>query len=181
LFKKKKQQQQLTAEESKDLGALEYKLTYEDLRFWRSLARNQLKKENADALKKQPNPQEQQSWLGWMWGSKPQGTIQENEENTQMTEEQRKELYDMIDWDEKQALAEEIDVPREAIKLCLEASLSTGSFTLKKNPHDNPSDLLSLHFDVFKAKALKRKDSVLANVSLGGLRVNDGTTPDSLP
>ncbi|TWU78464.1 hypothetical protein ED733_008917 [Metarhizium rileyi] len=180
LFKKQKQQQQFTTEESTDFEKLEYKLEYEDLRFWRSLARNQLKKENAEALRKQPQEQEQQSWLAWMWGSKPQGTIEQNEENTQMTEEQRKELYEMIEWDEKQALAEDVDVPKEAVKLCLEASLSTGSFTLKKSPHDNPSDLLSLHFDVFKAKALKRQDSVLANVSLGGLRVNDGTTPDSL-
>ncbi|KAG8413902.1 Vacuolar protein sorting-associated protein 13 [Metarhizium acridum] len=31
-----------------------------------------------------------------------------------------------------------------------------------------------------RQKALQRKDSVLANISLGGLRVNDGTTPDSL-
>ncbi|KAG5925451.1 hypothetical protein E4U42_004279 [Claviceps africana] len=180
LFKKKKQQQQMTAEERETHQKLEWKLDYEDLRFWRSLARNQLKKENAEALKKQPQQPEQQGWLAWMWGSKPQGTIQENEENTQMTEEQRKELYDMIDWDERAALTEDVDVPREAVSLCLEASLSTGSFTLKKGPHDDKSDLLSLHFDVFKAKALKRTDSILANVSLGGLRVNDGTTPDSL-
>ncbi|KAG6259689.1 hypothetical protein E4U24_000004 [Claviceps purpurea] len=180
LFKKRKQQHQLTAEESDAIKDLEWKLDYDDLRFWRSLARSQLKKENAEALKKHSHQSEQQGWLAWMWGSKPQGTIEENEENTQMTEEQRKELYDMIDWDERTALAEEVDVPREAVSLCLEASLSTGSFTLKKSPHDHPADLLSLHFDVFKAKALKRTDSILANVSLGGLRVNDGTTPDSL-
>ena len=180
LFKKRKQQQQLSAEENDDLSRLEWNLGYEDLRFWRSLARNQLKKENAEALKRQPQQQEQQGWVSWLWGSKPQENIEENEENTQITEEQRKELYDAIDWDEKTALADSVDVPREAIKLQLEASLSTGSFTLKKSPHHNPMDLLSLHFDVFKAKALQRKDSMLANVSLGGLRVNDGTTPDSL-
>ncbi|KAK3196447.1 Vacuolar protein sorting-associated protein 13 [Lecanicillium sp. MT-2017a] len=180
LFKKKKQQQQLTPEEAEDLSNLEWKLDYEDLRFWRSLARNQLKKENAAALKKQPQQQEQGGWLSWMWGSKPQGTIEQNEENTQMTEEQRKELYDMIDWDEKTAIAESVDMPKEAVKLCLETSLSTGSFTLKKSANKNPVDLLSLHFDVFKAKALQRTDSTLLNVSLGGLRVNDGTTPDSL-
>lgn len=180
LFKKRKQQKQLSADENDDLNKLEWKLEYEDLRFWRSLARNQLKKENAEALKKQPAQQQQQGWVAWMWGSKPQGKIELNEENTEMTEEQRKELYDVIDWDEKTALAEEVDIPREAIKLCLETSLGTGSFTLRQSPHDNPMDLLSLHFDVFKAKALQRKDSVLANISLGGLRVNDGTTPDSL-
>ncbi|KAH7149038.1 hypothetical protein B0J13DRAFT_620943 [Dactylonectria estremocensis] len=180
LFKKRKQQQQFTSEEDADLLRLEKKLGYEDLRFWRSLARSQLKKENAEALRKQPPKQEQQGWLAWAWGSKPQETIEENGENTQITEEQRKELYDVIDWDEKNAIAEEVDLPREAIKMCLEASLATGSFTLKKGPHGNNMDLLSLHFDVFKAKALQRKDSLLANVSLGGLRVNDGTTPDSV-
>ncbi|KAI5461965.1 vacuolar protein sorting-associated protein vps13 [Mariannaea sp. PMI_226] len=180
LFKKRKQQQQLAAEDDKDIQALERKLGYEDLRFWRSLARNQLKKENAEALKKQPPQQEQQGWIAWMWGSKPQETVEQNGENTQITEEQRKELYDVIDWDEKNAIAEEVDIPREAVKMCIETSLSTGSFTLRRGPHGNTTDLLSLHFDVFKAKALQRKDSVLANISLGGLRVNDGTTLDSL-
>ncbi|KAM5373472.1 hypothetical protein ACJZ2D_006966 [Fusarium nematophilum] len=185
LFKKRKQGQQMSADETDAINTLEWKLGYEDLRFWRSLARNQLKKENAEALKKQQQQpqnqqQQQQGWLSWVWGSKPEETIEQNEENTQMTEEQRQELYEAIDWDEKNALAEEVDVPREAIKMCIETSLSTGSFTLKRNPHDNATDLLSLHFDVFKAKALQRKDSLLANISLGGLRVNDGTTPNTL-
>ncbi|CVK92053.1 related to vacuolar protein sorting-associated protein VPS13 [Fusarium mangiferae] len=182
LFKKRKQGHQMSAEETDEINALEWKLTYEDLRFWRSLARNQLKKENAEALKNQPQQQQQQQqgWISWVWGSKPQEKIEQNEENTQMTEEQRQELYEAIDWDEKNAIADEVDVPREAIKMCIETSLSTGSFTLKKSPHDHAADLLSLHFDVFKAKMLQRKDSVLANVSLGGLRVNDGTTPGSV-
>ncbi|KAF4595031.1 vacuolar protein sorting-associated protein vps13 [Ophiocordyceps camponoti-floridani] len=181
LFKKKKEQQQLSPDEEEDIVTLEWKLGYEDLRFWRSLARNQLKKENAEALKRRAQQPEQQGWMSWIWGSKPQGKIEKNEENTQMTEEQRKELYDMIDWDEKTALAEAIDVPREAVKLCIEACLGTGSFTLRQGSHGKaPRDLLGLYFDVFKAKALQRKDSMLANVSLGGLRVEDGTTPDSL-
>lgn len=181
LFKKKKQNQQLSSEENDDLNKLEWRLDYEDLRFWRSLARNQLRKENAAALRKQPPKQEQQQgWMSWVWGSKPQQQTTSEDENTQMTEEQRKELYEAIDWDEKTALAEDVETPRDSIKFQVEASLSTGSFTLKQNPHDDVKDLLSLHFDVFKAKALTRPDSFLADVSLGGLRVNDGTTPDSL-
>lgn len=184
LFKKKKQNQQLTAQENDDLNKLEWKLDYEDLRFWRSLARNQLKKENAEALKNKPPPKpqpQQQGWLAWAWGSKPaEQEPQEEDENTQMTEEQRKELYEAIDWDEKAALAAEVDVPRDTVKLQFEASLSTGSFTLRQDPHNSNKDLISLHFDVFKAKGLKRPDSFLADLSLGGLRVNDGTTPNSL-
>ncbi|KAL0934633.1 vacuolar protein sorting-associated protein vps13 [Colletotrichum truncatum] len=182
LFKKRKQQQQLSPQENDDLNSLEMKLDYEDLRFWRSLARNQLKKENAEALKNQPPKQEQQGWMSWVWGggAKHHEQPQNTDENTQITEEQRKELYDAIDWDEKTAIAESVDVPRNSVKMQVEAWLSTGSFTLKKSHNGKRSDLLSLHFDVFKAKVLQRPDSFLADVSLGGLRVNDGTTPDSL-
>ncbi|KUI67657.1 Vacuolar protein sorting-associated protein 13 [Cytospora mali] len=182
LFRKKKQNQPLSPEENEDLNKLEWKLDYEDLRFWRSLARNQLKKENAAALRNHPAKQEQQQqgWVAWMWGSKPAEQSTSADENTQMTEEQRQELYEAIDWDEKAALAESVETPRDALKFQVEASLSTGSFTLRQSPHENTKDLLSLHFDVFKAKALARPDSFLTDVSLGGLRVDDGTTPDSL-
>ncbi|SPQ24240.1 69ce8ed1-3762-4d61-b82d-7a61ebbcd3f7 [Thermothielavioides terrestris] len=186
LFKKKKQDQQLTPEENDDLNRLEWKLSYEDLRFWRSLARNQLKKENAEALKNRPpapqQQQQQQGWLSWVWGAKPpqQQEKEDETENTQITEEQRKELYEVIDWDEKAALAAEVDVPRDSVKMQIETSLSTGSFTLKQSPHGPTRDLISLHFDVFKAKGLKRPDSFLVDLSLGGFRVNDGTTPRSL-
>lgn len=182
LFKKKKQNQQLSAEENDDLTKLEWKLDYEDIRFWRSLGRNQLRKENAAALKNQPPKQEQQQqqgWVSWIWGSKPQEQTTSSDENTQITEEQRQELYEAIDWDEKTALAEAVETPRDSIKFQVETSLSTGSFTLKQDPHGNVKDLLSLHFDVFKAKALVRPDSFLTDVSLGGLRVNDGTTENS--
>ncbi|KAI1388182.1 vacuolar protein sorting-associated protein 13 [Hypoxylon trugodes] len=182
LFKKKKANQQLSSQETEDLNKLEWKLGYEDLRFWRSLARNQLRKENAEALKKAPakKDQQQQGWISWVWGSKPAETTDSEEENTQITEEQRKELYEAIDWDEKTALAEAVDTPRDTVKMQVDASLSTGSFTLRQSPHGSKTDLLSLHFDVFKSKALKRPDSVLLDISLGGFRVNDGTTPESL-
>lgn len=184
LFRKKKQGQQLLPPENDDLNKLEWKLDYEDLRFWRSLARNQLKRENAEALKNRPPPPkqpQQQGWLAWAWGAKPQAHEEyDDSENTQITEEQRKELYEVIDWDEKTALAAEVDVPRETVKLQIEASLSTGSFTLKQDPHDKNTDLISLHFDVFRAKGIKRPDSFLADLSLGGLRVIDGTTPKTM-
>ncbi|KAI1201596.1 hypothetical protein F5X97DRAFT_25784 [Nemania serpens] len=180
IFKKKKANQQLSPQETDDLNKLEWKLGYEDLRFWRSLARNQLRKENAEALKNAPpKPEQQQGWLSWAWGSKPPESS-DTSENTQMTEEQRQELYEAIDWDEKAALADAVDSPRDAVKFQVDASLSTGSFTLRQSPHGGRTDLLSLRFDVFKARAMKRTDSLLADISLGDFRVNDGTTPDSL-
>ncbi len=177
LFKKKKKEQTLTAAETEELTKLEKKLNYEDLRFWRSLARNQLRKENAGVKK----PAQKQSWTSWVWrsGKKPEEHEKE-EESTVMTDEQRKELYNAIDWDEKKAIAESIDIPRETIKLQIESSLRTGSFTLKRDPHGKANEILSLMFDSFQAKALQRPDSFLADLSLGGLRVYDGTTEGSL-
>lgn len=177
LFKKKKKQAEpLSPDETDELDQLEWKLDYEDMRFWRSLARNQLKKENVGI--KKAAPKQKQGWVAWAWGSKPQA--QEEDEETTMTEEQRKELYDAIDWDEKTAIAESVDLPKETIKMQIEASLNTGSFTLKRDPHNHTVEVLSLYFDAFKAKFLQRPESMLADISLGGLRVNDGTTPESL-
>lgn len=177
LFKKKKKAAEpMSVEETEELDKLEWKLDYEDMRFWRSLARNQLKKENVGI--KKAAPKQKQGWVAWAWGSKPQE--EEEDEETTMTEEQRKELYDAIDWDEKTAIAESVDLPKETIKLQIDASLNTGSFTLKRDPHDNTVEVLSLYFDAFRAKFLQRPESFLADVSLGGLRVNDGTTPESL-
>lgn len=175
LFKKKKKEEKMTPAETQELDALERKSTYEDLRFWRSLARNQLRKENVGVGKAPAK----QTWTQWAWGSKP-AEAEEHDENTTMTDQQRKELYDAIDWDEKKAITESVDVPRESVKLQLESSLRTGSFTLKRDPHGKSTEILSLMFDDFQAKALQRPDSFLADVSLGGLRLYDGTTEGSL-
>jgi vacuolar protein sorting-associated protein 13A/C len=178
LFKKKKKQaDQLSADEVNELNKLEWKLNYEDMRFWRSLARNQLKKENI-GVKKAETAKQKQGWIAWAWGSKPEE--QEEDTETTMTDEQRKELYDAIDWDEKTALAESVDLPKDTVKMQIDASLNTGSFTLKRDPHDKVIEVISLYFDSFQAKFLQRPESFMADVSLGGLRVNDGTTPNSL-
>ncbi|CZR58169.1 related to vacuolar protein sorting-associated protein VPS13 [Phialocephala subalpina] len=177
LFKKKKKQtEQLTPDEVTELNKLEWKSSYEDMRFWRSLARNQLRKENV-GVKKTDTAKKNQGWVAWAWGSKTDQ--EEPDSETTMTEEQRKELYDAIDWDEKTALAESVDLPKDTVKMQINASLNTGSFTLKQNPHGDVAEILSLYFDGFRAKFLQRPESFLANVSLAGLRVNDGTTPDS--
>jgi vacuolar protein sorting-associated protein 13A/C len=172
IFKMKKKEEQLSDQEQKDLKDLEFNLSYEDLRFWRSLARNQLRKENASA----PKQPKKQTWAQWAWGQKPT----EDTTETEMSEEQRKELYAAIDWDERKALADSIDLPRETVKMQVESSLRTGSFTLKRDPHGKANEILKLVFDNFRVKALQRPDSLLADLVLGGFRVYDGTTEGTL-
>ena len=176
LFKKKKKDEKLSAGEIEEINNLERKLGYEDLRFWRSLARNQLRKENAGVKKPPPK----QTWTQWAFGTGKKAEDEHTDDDSAMSEEQRKELYAAIDWDEKKAIAESVDLPRESIKLQIESSLRSGSFTLKRDPHGKAKEILSLMFDNFQAKALQRPDSFLADISLGGMRINDGTTEGSL-
>ncbi|GKZ27080.1 hypothetical protein AbraCBS73388_003718, partial [Aspergillus brasiliensis] len=171
LFKKKKREETLTGADAENFERLQRKLSYEDIRFWRSLARNQLRKENVGVKK----PAQQQTWSEWFWGSK-----KEESEETTMTEEQRQELYNAIDWDEKKAIADSVDVPRDWVKLQVNAGLRAGSFTLKRDPHGRANEIMQFVFDNFRAKALQRPDSFFIDLNLGGLRVYDGTTEGSL-
>ncbi|KAF3939905.1 hypothetical protein ABW19_dt0201163 [Dactylella cylindrospora] len=178
LFKRKKQSEPLLPNELTELKQLEWKLSYEDLRFYRSLARNQLRKERT--VIKETKQKQPQGWFAWAWGAPADAEAQASDDAT-MTEQQRKELYDAIEWDEKKSIAESIDLPRDSVKMEIEARLQTGSFTLKRRPdvmHD--VEIVSLLFDDFKAAFIQRPDSFLSEVSLGGLRVYDGTTAGSL-
>ncbi|KAL2866549.1 membrane morphogenesis protein VPS13 [Aspergillus lucknowensis] len=171
LFKKKKREEAFSAQDAERFDQLERKLNYEDIRFWRSLARNQLRKENVGVKK----PARQQTWSEWIWGSK-----KEDSGETAMTEEQRQELYSAIDWDEKKAITESVDVPREWIKFQVNAGLKAGSMTLIRSPHGSGDEVMKLVFDNFRAKAMQRPDSFFVDLDLGGLRVYDGTTEGSL-
>jgi vacuolar protein sorting-associated protein 13A/C len=173
LFKMKKREEKLTPDDAKDLDQLERKLSYEDLRFWRSLARNELRKENVGVKKPPPK----QTWSSWVWGSKQE---EHHDEDTQMSEQQRKELYDAIAWNEKQAISEAVDMPREYVKMEVNMSLRTGSFTLKRDPHGASKEILRLLFDSFSTQFLQRTDSMFVKVALEGMRLYDGTTEGSL-
>ncbi|KAF9044538.1 vacuolar protein sorting-associated protein 13 [Hymenopellis radicata] len=171
--------------DEKELEGLEKKLSYEDIRFYRSIARSRIRKDNAlrkrleqDKAKQQPA---QQSWSSWIWGSS---------ENTQtetdpafggpMTEEQRQQLYDVLDYDEKAAVVEALEAPRDALKARINAKLDKGSFVLKNDPHGKAEDIISIVFDVFRADVIQRTDNLDASVSLMGFTVFDGTTQGTL-
>ncbi|KAL4867000.1 hypothetical protein BDV12DRAFT_172003 [Aspergillus spectabilis] len=171
IFKKKKREETLSPQDAEEFNRLERKTSYEDIRFWRSLARNQLRKENVGMKK----PVRQQTWGEWIWGSK-----KEESGETAMTEEQRQELYSAIDWDEKKAITESVDVPREWVKLQVNAGLKAGSLALIRNPHGDGNEVMKFVFDNFRAKAMQRPDSFFVDLDLGGLRVYDGTTEGSL-
>ncbi|KAJ3917835.1 vacuolar protein sorting-associated protein 13 [Lentinula edodes] len=175
----------LSPPDSQILHDLEEKLTYEDLRFYRSIARSKLRKDAA--LRKRleaekPKQPQKQSWGSWLWGSS--SSTNEMQEDSAfggpMTEEQRKELYDALDYDEKSAVTEALEAPRDSLKARIKATLNRGSFALRAGPHNKAQDIISINFDVFQADVIQRPGNLEASVSLGSFAVFDGTTENSV-
>ena len=68
----------------------------------------------------------------------------------------------------------------QAVLLDAQCQLRTGSVTLKHDPHGNAQALLSLVFEGFCAGVQQHPHSAKGSLSLGGMTLNDGTTPNSL-
>ncbi|CAG8450182.1 1456_t:CDS:10 [Cetraspora pellucida] len=174
---KEKQLETITSE----LEALECKLSYEDILFYRSIAKSQLKKERALIAKKQREQQQQVKSTGWFSGWWYSGQSTGSSDNdTIWTDEQLQELYEAIEYDESEAAPEVIELPKEWTKLLFKTELKTGSFVLKKNPHGKSTEILSLIFDTVATKFLQRPDSFQAETVLGSLSVHDGSTEGTL-
>jgi vacuolar protein sorting-associated protein 13A/C len=177
--------QPTSSEEGEKLRELEQRLSYKDIRFYRSIARNELRKERAAKKKEEAEHGTVQkaaatggSWLGWIWGG---ATHDQKQGDGVLNEEQRKELYDAIEWDESmgnKSISDAVDAPGDAIQMRLTTKLQTGSFALKD--HSRGTNILALVFDSLQADVVQRVDNLEAALSLGGLRVYDGTTPNSL-
>ncbi|WVQ62160.1 uncharacterized protein L199_000298 [Kwoniella botswanensis] len=171
---------QLSAEESTALAEIETKSSYEDIRFFRSVARAKAKKDAATRKKleaeKAKNQPHKQTWSEWVWGSSAKTT----DADGGMSEEEKKEIDDIIDYDATAAAESVGTTPRDFMKARLSAKLNKGSFSLRTEPHGKNNDIIALVFDSFSADAVQLTDSMKGKIALGGFRVYDGTTPDSL-
>ena len=164
---------------------LERKLPYEDIRFYRSIGRSRLKKDMAlrrelEAENKKQQAQKQ-GWIGWLWASPDNNSTQGDPAfDGNMTDEQRKQLYDVLDYDERTAVVDALQVPRDSLKTRVCAKLKKGSFALKTDPHGTASEVTSVIFDVFQANLIQRPHNLEASISLNGFKVFDGTTKNTL-
>ncbi|KAL1920744.1 uncharacterized protein VTP21DRAFT_11379 [Calcarisporiella thermophila] len=170
----------ITPEEIEQLDQIERKWSYEDIRFFRSLAKPRLKKEQARLAKTREREQKRsQSWFGWIFGGS-QSTSESQESENLLTEDQMKELCDAIEYDEKEAASNAMTLSDDVILFALKTKLKTGSFVLRRYPHSQNIDLLSLVFDNLSADVLQRQGSLLAKIALGDLSLYDGVTSNSV-
>jgi vacuolar protein sorting-associated protein 13A/C len=131
---------------------------------------------------KKKQGQASKGWTGWLWGStqKEQTPTSEALFGGTMTEQQRNELYNVLNHDEKAALAEAIQPDSQALKTRILAKLRKGSFALRADSSPGAHDIVSVVFSVLQANVLQRAVNFEVSVSLGGFGVFDGTSHNSL-
>ncbi|KAG0346597.1 hypothetical protein BG004_001308 [Podila humilis] len=169
-------------EDEERLKMLEWKLSYEDIRLYRSIAKGVLRREKILIEKKQVAEQPK-GWISsWWYGTSDTSkqSTSEDDDSTTLTDAQKQQLYDVIDYDEKAALQSNLEEAKDTILLAIDAKLRTGSFALKKDPHGANTTIFSIVFDTFIANVLQRPDNFKAGIALGGLTCIDGTTKNSL-
>ncbi|KAI9292119.1 vacuolar protein sorting-associated protein vps13 [Neoconidiobolus thromboides FSU 785] len=158
-----------------ELKALERKLKFSDIKFYRSLSLPEINRKKA-ILQKAEEAQRQASWLGsWLtWDSG-----EKKEEDPLISEEQMQQLYETIDYDEDVAL-QVADLPREFVFLALQAQLKKGSFILRSDPHGAVNDIISLNMKNFSVDFLQRVNSFKAKLQLNELELLDGSDSNTI-
>ncbi|GME84704.1 unnamed protein product [Ambrosiozyma monospora] len=167
----------LTPEQKKELGDLEIVIEYDDIKFYRSIARMEYRRD-FKALPVAPKPQPQQTgWLSsWWGGSNANANANQDQkaaDDLKLTEEQRDELYDAIEFDESKELSDVLDMPRERVIISVGCTLQKGSFSIKKKKNEN--NLAEFVFEGCNSTYLQRKDSSFIDFKLKEFRVEDGS------
>lgn len=176
----------LSPEQENQFNELEEQLSYEDIKFYRSLTRLEIRLQNLVTKQQthQQNQQKQQSqgWFSWWSGGSSsaddteipdQAPADEGGLNLTLTDEQRKALYETIDYDENQSSEAAINVPRDRVLTEVFVNLKKAGFSLRADK--NLSSLAELSAEGCRTQYYQRSDSFLANFQLEEFKVEDGT------
>lgn len=180
LWKMKLVKGALSPEQEHEFTELEEQLSYEDIKFYRSLTRLEIRLQNlVMKLHSQQLQKQSQGWFSWWSGGASdtkvpnQAPADEGGLNLTLTEEQRKVLYETIDYDENQASDAGINVPKDRVLTEVFVNLKKAGFSLRADK--NLSSLAELTAEGCRTQYYQRTDSFLANFQLEEFKVEDGT------
>ncbi|EDO14961.1 hypothetical protein Kpol_388p4 [Vanderwaltozyma polyspora DSM 70294] len=161
----------------KALDQLEHDLQYEDIILFRSIARKmyiQLLKESS--RDNTPTPQAAQNsastWFSSFWTGKS-----DNTKELQMTDEQRKELYEAIEFTENDTVINNIQIPKETVTFRVTSFLKKGSFCITKREQN--MKLGEMIFEECYFEFLQRPESHMTSFKLQKFIFEDGS-PNTL-
>lgn len=178
LWKEKLLKKTLSPEDDASFASLEIDLPYEDIKFYRSFARSEIRKENLVAPPTTAGSQgEKKGWISSWWGAKNEQQTEAPTEDggldLSLSDEQRKALYDTIDYDENN-LADSISLPRDRNTMEIFVTVKKAGISLK--PAKHAASLAEVIVEGCTTQFYQRPDSFLANFQLQEFKVEDGTT-----
>ncbi|KAL3231388.1 Intermembrane lipid transfer protein VPS13 [Nakaseomyces bracarensis] len=162
-------------EDEERLDTLTRELTYEQIILFRTVARRQYLQNSRSNSRNGQNTETKKggSWISSWWGGKSAPA-----DDLTLTDEQRKELYDAIEFDEnKDDDFENVIIPRDRVTMKFKSILNRGSFVMRRSKEDNI--LGEVVFEGCELQFLQRSDSYLGQFSLSEFRIEDGS-PDSM-
>lgn len=177
-YRSRSSDREFTSEDRCAFNSIETEYSYEQLLFFRSLAKKQLVHERADVRNK---PQACQSWSKWLWGSKPAGNQEqaaakqielEKSNNSvetaapiEITDQDRQELLDVLD------VSSFSDDATSQVLLAVEFSLRSAGIWLKFGQ----KALASAGFENVKTTFVNRPCSSSLEMSVAKFEVSDLT------
>lgn len=165
-------------EDEELLEKLHTELDYDTIVLFRSVAKKEYAKLRLSSRDSPSSLVDQQSnasrgWLSSWWSGSTETT--KKSDDLSLTDEQRQELYDAIEFDESHEL--ETQLPKDRVTMKVTSSLKKGAFTLKNK---NPQAVLGqVIFENCEVEFLQRPNSSLTSFKLQEFKVEDGS-PNTL-
>lgn len=187
----------LDAVGKESLKQLDENLSYQDIRFYRSLANQQYRAELAQTrstvgIKPTLNSNDTAStvsstvggWVSSWWSGKgrPQSPVASDKVDDlpeSISEEEVKKLYEAIEFDPSVALRN-ASYPTDALLAQVDFQLTSGSFSIKPSSSREADFLLKFDYSDSRISFIKKPESFQVNVQLQTTRLTDGTTPNTL-
>lgn len=169
------------------INKLELDLSYEDIRWFRKLAKRKAKEqritkritEDTQVAAANDQPKVPGGWMSWVWGS-GNNTASDGAEAPadELTEADRQEVTSLLE--EEDDILDITELAPETILNHIHATLGKGSFALRSSKYGRDRNMIALVFDQLSADVLQMPSTLDATVALGGFSVSDGTTPNTL-
>lgn len=180
LWKHKLVKGALSLDQSDALARLEHALSYEDIKFYRLLTLLEIRLQNLKTRQEQVQEQPvAQGWWSWWTGAPQQNISSDGDDDTPgagglaLTDEQRRVLYETIDYDENQAAAAAISAPKDRVLTEVFVNLKKAGFSLKVHK-DSPA-FAELVAEGCRTQYYQRPDSFLTRFQLEEFKIEDGT------
>lgn len=163
--------------EEKQLEQLHRELSFEDIVLFRSLGRKEFAKQKLKSRDVPPAKAQQTSSHGGWFSSWWSGNSSSQNSDLTITDEQKQELYEAIEFEEKDGGLADVQLPRDRITMKVAGLLRKGAFSMKKKDHE--SCLGEVIFENCEVDFLQRPDSFLSFFKLHRFKVEDGS-PNTL-